>query len=240
MRLLKIFALVSGMLALMVGAASAQILFEDDFESGEVDKQDKWVGAGSWKAVENAEGEAVLGDFVLDISGGEEGLGIEDFPEDYDYYAHVRSMNGLTGFIFHGQDNNNIYMHQISVTGSSHTPNNTRWHRKVGGAYAAEPEPFQDGVDREQQVWYRAMFEVRGFDFKLYMGDVDAGPDELELVGEWTDSQESFTSGKIGFRMSGAKYAQYDNILVTVPGYDFAVDAGGKLAVTWGGIKGKL
>ena len=60
---------------------------------------------------------------------------------------------------------------------------------------------------------------------------VDAGPDELELVGEWTDSQESFTSGKIGFRMSGSEYAQYDNIVVTAPGAGFAVDAGGKLAV---------
>ena len=236
MKRLGTSAMVLVTLTLVVGMTSAQVLFEDDFEAGDLDKG-KWVGAGSWKIVDNDEGVPVLGESVLDILGGEEGLGVDDFPEDYDYYANFRSMNGLTGFIFHGQDTSNIYMHQISVTGSAHTPNNTRWHRKVGGAYAAEPEPFQDGANRDPEVWYRAKFEVRGIDFKLYVGDVDAEPHELVLVGEWTDSQEAFNSGKIGFRMSGSEYAQYDNVLVTTANYDFAVDPNGKLAVTWAETK---
>jgi len=239
MRLIKVFALVPIILALMVGTTHAQILFEEDFESGELDR-DKWVGAAVWKVIDNETGDKVLEDFVLDVLGGEEGLGIEEFPENYDYYAHFRSMNGLAGFIFHGQDGNNIYMHQISATGSAYTPNNTRWHRKVAGTYSAEPEPFQDGVTIDQEVWYKIRFEVRGIDFKLFLGDVDADYDELTLIGEWTDSQSAFTSGKIGFRMSGTEHAQYDNVSVRTPGYGLAVGSRGKLAITWGEVKEKI
>jgi len=239
MRLLGLSVLIFGLSVLLVSVAPAQILFEDDFESGDVDK-DKWVGAASWKVVDNAEGEPALGDFVLDVLGGEEGLGVEEFPENYDYYADFKSMNGLAGFIFQGQDANNIYMHQISVTDCAYTPNNTRWHRKVGGTYTAEPEPFQDDGKRDQLVWYRTKFAVRGINFKIYLGEVGAEPNQLTLAGEWTDSEKSFTNGKIGFRMSGTEYAQYDNVMVTTAGYNFAVEPGGKLAVSWGGIKEDL
>jgi len=239
MRLLRVSVLIFGLSVLLVSVAPAQILFEDDFESGKVDK-DKWVGAASWKIVENEEGIPALGESVLDTLGGEEGLGAVDFPSDYDYYADFRLMSGLTGFVFHGQDINNIYMHQMSTNGASYTPNNTRWHRKVGGTYTAEPEPYQDGEAREMQTWYRVKFEVRGATFKSYLGDVGAEYDQLTLVGEWTDSQKSFTEGKIGFRQSGTEYAQYDNVMVVTAGYNFAVEPGGKLAVSWGGIKEDL
>jgi len=234
---LKIFVIFLGSVVLFTGSAFSKVIFEDDFETGKLDKA-KWVGAAAWKVIDNEEKEPALGKYILDVLGGEEGLGVDDFPEEFDYYADFRSMNGLSGFIFHGQDANNIYMHQISVKDSAWTPNNTRWHRKVAGAYAAEPEPFQNNVTKEQQVWYRAKFEVRkGYNFKLYLGEVGAAPKDLILVGNWTDTAKSFTKGKIGFRMSGTEYAQYDNVVVTTPNYNFAVDQQGKLALTWGGIK---
>jgi len=236
MKALSIFLLTLGFLILLTANSFSDVIFEDDFETGKLDK-DKWVGAASWKIVDNVEGEPVLGDYVLDVLGGEEGLGVQEFPEDYDYYADFRSMNGLSGFIFHGQDASNIYMHQISVTDSAYTPNNTRWHRKVAGTYTAEPEPFQNNVKKEQLVWYRTKFEVRGYHFKMYLGDVDAEPKDLTLVGEWTDSAKSFKQGKIGFRMSGTEYAQYDNVAVTTPSYNFAVDYSDKLALAWGEVK---
>jgi hypothetical protein len=233
----KLFVIFLGFVVLFTGNAFSKVIFEDNFETGKLDKA-KWVGAAAWKVVDNDKKEPALGKYVLDVLGGEEGLGVDDFPEEFDYYADFRSMNGLSGFLFHGKDASNVYMHQISVTGSAYTPNNTRWHRKVAGTYTAEPEPFQNNVSKDQQVWYRVKFEVRtGYHFKAYLGDVGAAPKDLTLVGEWTDSAKSFKQGKIGFRMSGTEYAQYDNVVVTTPNYNFAVDPNGKLALKWGKIK---
>ena len=226
---------------LCVGTVSAEVLFHDDFESGNIDDA-KWAAQGTWKIVENPDDHEVLGENVLDIQGGEVGLSVDEFPEEYDYYADFKALqNGLTGFVFHGQDGSNIYMHQVSTAGSAHTPQHIRWHRRVNGGWAAEPGAFVDGVNREQDVWYRAKFEVRaGYSFKAYIGPVGGTVDDLALVSEWTDSQKAFTTGKIGFRMSGAEYAQYDNIFVVTPDYNpTPVEPKSKLAVTWGQLKRK-
>lgn len=229
--------LLIGFLTVLIGSnAFAEILFQDNFESGEIDTS-KWAPTASWQVIDNEDGPDVLGQFVLDVPGGEEGLSEVELPEEYDYYADFRAMDlSLAGFIFHGQDTNNIYMHQVSVAGSDWTPQHIRWHRKVAGGYAAEPGPFADGVDREQGVWYRAKFEVRGFSFKAYMGDV--GTDNLSLVSEWTDAEEAFNKGKIGFRLSGAEHAQFDNVVVATPGTNIlAVYPQNKLPLTWGMLK---
>ena len=229
-------------LILCVGTVSADVLFEDDFESGNIDDS-KWAAQGTWLIEDNAEGHDVLGNKVLDVWGGGVGLSVDDFPEDFDYYADFRAMDGgLTGFVFHGADGNNIYMHQVSTAGSGHTPQHIRWHRRVGGGWAAEPGAFVDGVDREQDVWYRIKFEVRKHDFKAYIGPVGGGVGDLTLVSEWTDSQSAHAQGKIGFRMSGGdragEHAQYDNIIVVSPSFDpTPVEPKGKLAVTWGNLK---
>jgi hypothetical protein len=224
----------------LVGGAFAEILFIDDFETGGIDAA-KWDAAAAWQVID-ADGPGLLGSFVLDCPGGEEALSVMEFPEEYDYYADFNSVNGLTGFIFQAQDTANLYMNQVSVTGSAHTPNHIRWHSKVAGGYAADPLAFADGVDREMGVWYRVKFEVRGASFSAYLGDAGAGMNDLSLVSEWTHADESFTSGKIGIRMSGSEHAMYDNITVVTPGSDpagdgAAVDHHGKLAQTWGAIK---
>ncbi len=224
---------------LCVSTVSAEILFHDDFESGEIDDA-KWVAQGTWMIKDNADGHNSLGDSVLEMQGGEVGLSVEEFPEEFDYYADFKAMqNGLTGFVFHGTDGNNIYMHQVSTDGSGHTPQHIRWHRRVNGGWAAEPGAFEDGVDRKQDVWYRVKFEVRsGHNFKAYIGPVGGESDELSFVSEWTDSANAFSSGKIGFRMSGSEQASYDNIYVVSPEYDpTPVEPQGKIAVTWGNLK---
>lgn len=237
-RLLCLSLLVS---VFLISSVSADILFSDDFEAGSIDAA-KWDAPAAWQVIDNADGVAVLGAYVLDCPGGEEALGVMELPEEYDYYAEFNSVNGLTGFIFQAQDTANLYMNQISVTGSAHTPNHVRWHSKVAGGYAADPLAFEDGVDREQGVWYRVKFEVRGASFSVYLGDAGAAMDDLSLVSTWTHPDESFTSGKIGIRMSGSEHAMYDNIIVVTPGSNpdgnaTAVDHHGKVAQTWGALK---
>ncbi len=230
------------MMILCIGTVTADVLFDDDFEGGAIDDA-KWAAQGTWLVVDNADGHDVLGGKVLDVWGGDVGLSVDDFPEEFDYYADFKTMDaGLTGFVFHGTDGNNIYMHQVSTAGSGHTPQHIRWHRRINGAWAAEPGAFEDGVDREQDVWYRIKFEVRKHEFKAYIGPVGGGIGELTLVSEWTDSESAHSEGKIGFRMSGGdragEHAQYDNIVVVTPDFDpTSVEPRGKLAVTWGNLK---
>ena len=228
-------------LILCVNTVSADILFQDDFESGKVDNA-KWAPQGTWVIEDNDDKHDVLGKKVLAVQSSEIGLSVDEFPEEFDYYADFKAVAaGLTGFVFHAQDSNNVYMHQVSTAGSGHTPQHIRWHRKVGGGYAAEPAAFEDGVDRDENVWYRVKFEMRkNYKFKAYLGDVGAENNDLTLVSEWTDSQKSFEKGKIGIRMSGGERAQYDNIVVATPEFDiFSVEPRGKLAVTWGNLKRK-
>ena len=83
----------------------------------------------TWLILDNADGHDVHGGNVLDVWGGGVGLSADDFPEDFDYYADFKTMDaGLTGFVFHGTDGNNIYMDQVSTAGSGHTPQHIRWH----------------------------------------------------------------------------------------------------------------
>jgi len=234
--------IIFSMMILCVGTVTAEVLFDDDFESGNIDDS-RWAPQGTWLIVDNADGHDVLGDKVLDVWGGGVGLSVDDFPEDFDYYADFKTMDaGLTGFVFHGTDGENIYMHQISTAGSGHTPQHIRWHRRVNGGWAAEPGAFADGVDREEDGRDRVKSEVRQHDVKVDIGPVGGGIGELTLVSEWTDSQSAHSEGKIGFRMSGGdragEHAQYDNIVVVTPDFDpIPVEPQGKLAVTWGHLK---
>lgn len=227
------------MLILCAGAVSAEILFQDDFEGGKVDNNN-WKPQGTWDIEDSNDDHDVLGKKVLAVQASEIGLSVQEFPEEFDFYADFKTVSaGLTGFVFHAQDTNNVYMHQVSTAGSGHTPQHIRWHRKVGGGYAVDALPFADKVNRDQNVWYRVKFEVRkNYNFKAYLGDVGAEDNDLTLVSEWTDAEKSFEEGKIGIRMSGGERAQYDNIVVASAGFDiFHVEAKDKLAVTWGNLK---
>ena len=103
--------------------------------------------------------------------------------------------------------------------------------------------PFADKQSRKRDVWYRVKFEVRAnHQFHAYLGEVGADPNELIFAGTWTDHEKKFARGKIGFSMGGniewgwGERAQFDNILVTTPGF-LSVDPKGKLPLTWGELK---
>ena len=222
---------------LIVANCPAQIFFEDDFESGEIDTN-KWQPTGGWSIVD-ADGPEELGKYVLYIDGGEAGISVINTFENIQYEADFRSGTGYSGFVFGAQDSdNNFYMHQISVTGSGHTPNNIRWHRKVAGAWNVEPIPFMNGVTLEQGVWYHVRFIMENVTFKVWVVELEnMGAEPMVQIGEWSDSDENFPMGAIGFRSSGGEIMEYDNIVVGEIGGIAAVDPGEKLTATWGSLK---
>ncbi len=222
----------------------AAILFEEDFEGaiepGVWDAPDTWV-------LEDSGGVPGLGNQVLSIDGGEAGITVKNDFADFVYEADFKAGDSakITGFVFRAQDNaNNFYMHQISCEGSGHTPNNMRWHWKVGGGWNVEPIPFLDNQTVQPEVWYRARFIVEGFTFKVFVVEKSLeGQADMVQIGEWTDDKNNgdgfFASGAIGFRSSGGEAMQYDNIVVADSLGDIAtpVQPRGKLATAWGIIK---
>lgn len=233
------------MLVLCVGISYADILFHDDFERLEIDLG-TWAPQVSWRIEDNDTRHDVLGRRVLDVWGGGAGLSLTDLPEEFDYYADFNAKNGGSlGFVFHARDNDNFYMHEISILGSKHPPQHIGWHQKEGGVWDFEVSRFADEKKRKQNIWYRVKFEVReNSKFKVYLGKVGAKWNNLVFIGEWTDGEKKFENGKTGFytrggnRGAAAHYAQFDNIFVTTPSFNiFPVEPKGKLAVTWGNLK---
>jgi len=78
---------------------------------------------------------------------------------------------------------------------------------------------------------YRLRVEVEGYDFKCYIDGKE--------VGEFEDGSKFRESGKIGLIVCNAN-AAFDNIIIEgdqIVGQ--AVQAAGKLAITWGSLKAK-
>jgi hypothetical protein len=177
MRYTIFFTLMLGIFATTGFNIDADILFQDDFERLEIDLA-KWAPQVSWGITDNDTRHDVLGRKVLDVWGGGVGLSLADFPEEFDYYADFKTMEGTASgsvarFVFHAQE-----------------------------------------------------------------GEVDP----LRFVGAWTDNEKRFARGRIGFSMGGniewgwGERAQFDNILVTTPGF-LSVAPRGKLPLTWGELK---
>ena len=255
-------------LTLCVSTGYAGILFQDDFEGKDarlqrVIDESKWMVIPSWTLNDNEDKHEVLGRKVLDIWGHGAGLSVAEFPEEFDFYADFKTMEGtgpgsVARFVFHAQEGevdplrliqaNSIYNHysaSITTEGAKYSPQNIRWGRhfvreRVRQVWSV---PFADKQIRERDIWYRVKFEVRAnHQFHAYLGEVGAVSNELTFVGTWTDHQKRFAHGKIGFSMGGrfkggwGERAQFDNILVTTPGF-LSVAPKGKLPLTWGELK---
>lgn len=226
------------MLLASAAVCFGDILLQDDFEGGTLDKT-KWIGAGTWKVVSDK------GNQVLDIQGGEEGLSVKNDFTDFiiEYDLKLLGGTGYNGVVLRAQDTNNLYMHQVAGPGSA-TPSNIRWHTKIGGAYACFAKPIESGLKIDTEVWYRVRFEVEGKNFKCYVvekekapePELPSWPDKL-LASTWENGQ--FKKGAVGFRMSGAEYARFDNVLITTIGHTRAVSPKDNLIITWGQIKSR-
>lgn len=247
---------------------SARVLFEDDFEGKNALRQrvideTKWLVIPSWKLSNNEDNHKVLGRKVLDIWGHGVGVSVADFPEEYDYYADFKAMDGSeAGFAFHVQEDErgghpvlfvfngiyNYYSASIAMAGARYGSQKIGWSRRLArnNGWIVYPVPFADGRNRQPDVWYRVKIEVRAnHKFYAYLGKVGAAPEDMAFVGAWTDQEKRFAHGKIGFSSSaggvewgrGAR-AQFDNILVTTP-YFLAVEPSEKLSLTWGELKKK-
>jgi hypothetical protein len=238
---LSVFVL--GILMIPAQFSTGDILFEDDFEGGKLDAK-KWVEHPNWHIIKPEENIKALGNEVLDFADGETNISIRDDIADFVFEAdfNAKAAGKITGFVMRAQNKtNDLYMHQISANGSGHTPNNMRWHTKVGGGWQVEPIPFFDKEIVEPETWYRARFIVEGKNFKSYVLETedfwkDPRNAKMRQIGDWDN--DTYDEGAIGFRASGGEHMRYDNVLVYDIGDDvFAVEAGGKLAVTWGQLK---
>lgn len=222
----------------------AKILFQEDWESGSIDAS-KWKARAQWKVTPS--GNVIgLGKNVIDIDGGEAGITVKNDFKDFIYEADFQALGSkITGFVFRAQDDaNNFYMHQISADGSAHTPNNMRWHWKVGGAWNVDAIPFTKGDKVLPSKWYHARFILQGFNFKVFVIEKENhGKGEMRQIGDWTDTKKggsgNFATGAIGFRSSGGEKMQFDNVIIaeTLTDISVAVEPKGKLASAWGSLK---
>ena len=253
---------------LCVNIGYANILFQDDFEGknallNRVIDETKWMSIPSWKLSDNEDKHEVLGRKVLDIWGHGAGLSVDEFPEEFDFYADFKTMEGtgpgsVASFVFHAQEGEldpahliqansiyNYYSATIATEGAKYSPQHIGWgiHFARERIWRVWRVPFSDKQNRKRDVWYRVKFEVRAnHQFHVYLGEVGADPNELIFVGTWTDYEKKFERGKIGFSMGGnvewgwGERTQFDNIVVTTPGF-LSVAPTGKLPLTWGELK---
>ena len=74
------FILISVYAPLCIG----EVLFEDDFEKGDIDKS-KWAPTAGWD----------LDGGTLEVNGGEVGMSVKDDFTDFEFYVDFHLINGL-------------------------------------------------------------------------------------------------------------------------------------------------
>jgi len=232
-----LWAMIIGSM-LLVSMGHAEILFQDDFESADIDT-DKWeviVPA----AVNQHDG-------VLELTGGE--FCLLSVPEFDDFVLEMEYIPVFHcgGWCLRAQDANNSYMVNLPTMEevAANTPNHTRWHVRKDNAWALTPADISDLTDASVAPFelhdggensYLVVIEAKGNTFNFYLQD------EGELVLVSTFEDDTFKSGKIGFRMSGtagaagAEQSQFDNLVVRTD-LSEAVSAQDKLASLWGSLK---
>ena len=243
------YGLVSGLLLVClivtIPDANAKVLFEEDFEGGKLDET-KWHPKAEWKIMKPEEKLAALGKGIMDTAAGQANTtkkkDFKDFVFEADFNA--KKDGKITGFVFAAQDlANNFYMHQISATGSGHTPNNLRWHIRLKGAWQVFPEAFLKGEKVDPEIWYRSRWFIKNYNFKVFVLESedfwkDPRGAKMRKIADWTDKSRQFRSGAVGFRASGGEHMRYDNVLVYEDGDDpFAVDVSDKVTTKWAKIK---
>jgi len=188
-------------LVFMVSLCSAEVVFEEDFESAE-DYQSRWQAPTGWALVKSEiRGRKTT---VLDVKGGGEGLSVQGGLGDFDYEADFRVVNKWGGFIFRARDVSNLYMLQFAADDDLFYP-----HTRKNGGYSLVRLPFAGRIPLGQ--WRHIKFEIRGNKFKCFLGE---NPDRMELAGQW-EGKEPYQGGRFGFRCHGDEHIQVDNIQIS-------------------------
>ena len=219
---LSMFTLfLSALMLVSAPVCFGQILFQEDWESGEID-ENIWIPAPGWQII----------DGVLDATGGGSGFTVQGDFTDFEFSADVMIVAEYIGFVMRAQDQDNMFMHQMGAGDA-----NIWFHLKVDGAWAPEQVPIESDLALEVDVWYRVKFIVDGNQTTCLMAELGEELNEADhLMGTWENS--TFAGGAIGFRHWGNEHGQYDNILVTSIGFEpSAVTPGHSLLDTWGSIK---
>jgi hypothetical protein len=200
----KAFVFLS--LILTATAGSADVVFEEDFESVEKFRQ-RWQAPAGWSLVKSERNGRK--NTVLDIKGGkgEEGLSVRGGLDDFDYEADFRVVAKGAGFVFRAQDADNLYMLWLRADDDSFYP-----HTKKKGAYPFAKLPLSHRIPLGQ--WLHVKFEIRGNEFKCFLGK---SAERMELAGKWKGA-EPYRGGRFGFRCWGNEQMQVDNIRISTSG----------------------
>jgi hypothetical protein len=197
-------------LVLVASLCSAEVVFEEDFESPE-DYQKRWQASSGWSLVESEiNGRKTT---VLNIKGGNEGLSVPAGLGDFDYEADLRLFGKGGGFLFRARDADNFYMMRLNADDDflyAHTKKDSEFQTTGGEPYIKLPLAHRISL----WTWCRVKFEVRGNKFKCFIGD---RPGRMELIGQW-EGKEPYQDGHFGFRCSDGEHIQVDNIRISTPG----------------------
>ncbi len=207
------------------------ILFEDDFEEGNLDKWENTVpqmqviedpdNADNMVLEQNIEVEGP----PLPIPAGSLDAGWTDYIWEFDWWWIEDAWVG-TGYRY--QDGTH-YFHSSRRAGNSFSI--FMWD---GNFAELVNVPWNTTVG----TWYRMQHSIIGAEHIVKGKERDDDTPFDELPPLVTLEDDTYTEGPIG--LFGASELMYwDNIIVYEPGTDLsgAVEPGGKLAVTWGEIK---
>jgi hypothetical protein len=196
--------LLVGALLGLANNSSAAVLFQEDFESGNISK---WIQYDTDFTVQNFNGNNVL-------SGAGSGVAYISAPDwtDYTVEADLYLWDGnywayAFGLLFRAEGEGsfsgmNAYMLQLRP----YEFEIEKWTKGNGWSYVATGS----GVNTQPGKWYHFKVSCEGARIKAYVDDV--------LVVDLTDSSP-ILSGGVGMRIWGAG-AYLDNVKVTVPDVD--------------------
>ncbi len=196
--------LLVGALLGLTGKSMAAVLFQENFETGNISK---WIQYDTDFTVQNFNGNNVL-------SGGGSGVAYVNAPDwtDYTVEADLYLWDGsypayAFGLLFRAEGEEtfsgmNAYMLQLRP----YEYEIEKWTIGNGWSYIATGS----GVNAQPGKWYHFKVECAGARIKAYIDDV--------LLVDLTDSSP-ILSGGVGMRIWGAG-AYLDNIKVSVPDVD--------------------
>jgi len=203
-----------------------EVLFEDDFEGGTVDKK-KWNPAETW----------VVDKGALGANGGEIGITVKNDFTDFEFHTDFNMVAPLfsPNFVLRAKDKDNCTLVQLVADAR----NQFWWFTKVGGKYIVDAKNFQaneSGVKPELGKWYSIKLVAEGNRYEIHLAEQGK---ELKLACKWED--KTHNKGGIGFREGAGEHCKYDNVVVTTIGHSFdnatPVNKNDKLPTMWGNIK---